>query len=306
MRKRFSQAVLATTLSALALTPVVAGVTILTADAAYAKKDKDRGGKKDRSERVRGKSGSSKGGGKPAVQTVAVESSVETKYGNSWKTRIEGGALSLHSNEYGAWNSARRSPVAIANMAAKVRDGKVSNGAGAMIGTLVVAYEDRNAAQDMVEMQMQMLVDGGVSVENAEAYLAGDLTGASIDQAVMDAFGGNPDIVVALDGGSYSCTDAVEGSGACGGVDLSGYNDQLADLDTMDNDADLQTYLGDYDLADAALDDAQGTVQPKNSTDEADAIAMLGDIEQLLGVEEDEIMLEAPEPVVEEEAAPEI
>jgi len=218
----------------------------------------------------------------------------ELAQGNSWKTRLDGG-LTTHPSELGPWNSARRSPVAIANMAEKYRMTGDASGAGGMIGALVVAYEDYASATT----GFQTALDEAIAAElideaTANRLIDGTLTEDAILTTVMEFEAETGALFVEDEAtGTYSCDDS--GGGDCalvGAEDLDALNADAAALSLIESDAASD----DYSEPALSIEEANAMVQPQKSTDPAVQEAMLADVLGLLGLEEADLSLyEVPE-----------
>jgi len=215
---------------------------------------------------------------------------VETARGKSWKTRLDG-ELTTHPSELGAWNSARRSPVAIANMAEKYRMTGDASGAGGMIGALVVAYEDYGNAT----ASFQEALDGAIAAERideetANRLIDGSLSEESIAATLMEFETRTGELFVYDDAtDTYSCGDAGEGDcSLVSAEELDALNTDAATLSMIASDAALSDAIDAYAGADSSLEDANALVQPNRSTDPAVQEAMLEDVLDLLDLEKQE------------------
>lgn len=222
--------------------------------------------------------------------------------GKSWKTRLDSEMLQTHPSELGAWNSAKRNPNAIANLVEKYRETGEANGAGGMIAALVVAYEDYNDAAAPAISILQAAVDGmELSKDDANAILSGGINSMTISDAVSSLNGDAPMVeveladgttqmqpayVVAYDGTAVSCSGTM-----CDLVDTSVLNAQAEALSSTitveETDADgnvisstdyrLEDYVAMLDDEMQAVADANATIVPNKSPDDAAVQEMMQD-----------------------------
>lgn len=242
-----------------------------------------------------------------AATATAPETTVAS--GKSWKSRLASGALRVHPSELGAWNSAKRSPVAIANMAEKYRETGKATGAGGQIGALVVAYEDYNLAINGdpeagtlgLSDSLQAAVDAGtITVEMAERILAGDLPTeeefAGEVAAISDSYELPEGVSLSYEAGSVGCSDG--GDGGCDAVmneaGFADLRDQIAAIEADAAALEDPEILAAIDArveAEAELKAAQAMVM--SATTPGLAAQMLADVEELL-----HISLQAPEQII--------
>jgi hypothetical protein len=216
------------------------------------------------------------------------------QYGNSWKSRVEGGMLETHPRELGMWNSARRSPQAIANMVAKYEETGEVNGAGGMIGFFVSSYSTYNEAKGSYFDALQAAVDNGdMTAEVAERLFSGDLTRDSFED---DLEGFEGDIVLG-DDGMVSCADGAD----CALGDIQRLQADADALATIESDPELQQLAEDFDAASESRMEADAIVQPNFTPDDpAVQEQMLADVKDLLDVDEYETpTFVDPEPEIE-------
>jgi hypothetical protein len=200
--------------------------------------------------------------------------------GNGWKARLDDGMLDTHPSELGMWNSARRSPQAIANMVAKYAETGDASGAGGAIGFLVYAHQQAADGSTAYYDALQAAIDDGdLTVETAERLLDGSLSQEAF-AAALDELGEDVD----FEGGVISCDeDAI-----CDEEELAALQadaDALAYL-ASEEAADLRTAQEGYDSALADVEAAEALVQPNKSTDEAVRDQMLADVKDLLDIED--------------------
>ena len=351
---------LITTLTAvaLAMTPVTAAVTLsLTPTAAEAKDGNGNNGNNGKSEERGNKGGNGNanrsanastgngngnrggnGNGKGLLralglvpqtdtqsQTSVASTAPSTGNSNSWKTRIDG-EITVHPSELGPWNSARRSPQAIANMVAKYEETGEVNGAGGMVGMFVSAYSGYNSAlagdplaeppipsfNDLIQMEIDegrldydavtaALASGEFPTEEGLLTRVDDLSGYDLPEGV----------VLSYVDGMVSCEDG--GSGGCGDVESEdAYADLRAEIESIEGDATLlsnealSARLEEIEGAESLLGDAQAMVVPHKTPELQED--MLRYIEDLLDVEVDTVdagdltpPVEPVEPIVEGE-----
>ncbi len=262
---------------------------------------------------------------KAAPQTASVTTETATtetataettkQKGGGWRSRMAAGQTRVPPQELGMWNSAKRSPQAIANMAEKYRETGKITGAGGAIGALVVAYEDMNAAvngEEGLTSAVQAALDAGeITMEQAEAILSGDLPTAEQLAEQAAALGESYElpegVTLTYEGGVVGCDDG--GSGGCDdvltGADYADVQAEIAEIEgaagVLDNEA-IADAMEAVEAADTQLADAQALVQPNKTPELAED--MLADVEELLGISlEEPNEVTAPEPAPTEEAA---
>lgn len=317
MYKVLRSTVAAASLAALALSATAVTATFMTADYAYAKggngngngngggngggngKGNGGGGKSSKSGKSDTKSSSRSGkSGGGLLKLFNKDKSTKTRTtrtrvtrepskapksnGNSWKTRLDDGMLSTPSYELGAWNSAKRSPRAIANMVEKYRETGKANGAGGMIGQLVAAYEDYNGANEDLETALQDAVNNGtLDQATAQSILDGSLSSESIENALVaaDLLG---DEMVTLDGSTVSCDDS--GAGDCAAIsdELDALQADVDALDVASTDPAISDALDGVAGVEDTLATAQSTIVPKKTPELYET--MKADIEDLLDI----------------------
>jgi hypothetical protein len=204
--------------------------------------------------------------------------------GNSWKTRLDDGVLDTHPRELGMWNSAKRSPQAVANMVAKYETTGDATGAGGMIGALVSAYDTYNEDKsDYFDALQASVTAGDLSADTATRIFDGTLTQDSFD---LDLENFEGDIVLG-DDGSITCADGAD----CSDADLARLQedaDALAYLSSEDG-ADVAQAAEDFEQASEDRAIADASVQPNFSTDDPEIQEqMLTDVKDLLDIEETE------------------
>ncbi|MGI1661587.1 hypothetical protein ACRDNQ_05035 [Palleronia sp. KMU-117] len=220
------------------------------------------------------------------------------RYGNSWKSRLDDGRLDTHPRELGMWNSARRSPQAIANMVAKYDASREVTGAGGAIGFLVWSHQQMaEPTTAYFDGLQQAVTDERITVGAAERLLDGSLTEDSFQDAV-DALGEDVEVV----DGVVTCAEGA----VCDPEVLAALQedaDALAFLASEDG-ADLAGARDAYAEADADRLAAEALVQPKFTPGDPDLQAqMLADVKDLLDIE----AIETPEfvpPVPDEPEVP--
>lgn len=203
------------------------------------------------------------------------------RYGNSWKSRLDDGMLDTHPRELGMWNSARRSPQAIANMVAKYDATREVTGAGGAIGFLVWSHEQLEAPTTAYfDALQQAVTDEQIAVGAAERLLDGSLTDDSFQDA-LDALGGDVEVV----DGVVTCAEGA----TCDPDVLAALQedaDALAFLASDDGMA-LAEARDALDAADADRLAAEALVQPNFTPGDPDLQAqMLADVKDLLDIED--------------------
>lgn len=213
--------------------------------------------------------------------------------GQSWKTRLDGD-LTTPSDELGYWNSARRNPRAVANMAAKVREGTISGGAGFAIGSLVVAYEDYNDTVETFQIELDDAIAAALIDEaTANRLISGDLRQDAINTTII-SLEDQSGAVIAFDDatGNYSCDDSAGGDCSLLEADaLENLASDTAIVDALKNDPDYAELADAIDAFGEAGEDlavANDTVQPMKSVDPLVQETMLGEVLDLLDLEAEE------------------
>jgi hypothetical protein len=200
--------------------------------------------------------------------------------GNGWKARLDDGVLDTHPSELGMWNSARRSPQAIANMVAKYAETGDASGAGGAIGYLVHSHQQAaEGSTAWYDALQAAITDGDLTVEEAERLLDGTLSQDAFDEALAEL----GDTVI-FEEGVISCAEDAE----CDPEQLAALQadaDTLAFLDSEEA-ADLRDAQEGYDAALADVAAAEALVQPNKSTDEEVREQMLADVKDLLDIED--------------------
>jgi hypothetical protein len=197
--------------------------------------------------------------------------------------------LDTHPRELGMWNSARRSPQAIANMLAKYEETGEVNGAGGAIGFLVWSHQQMEEPTTDYFNALQLAVtDEQIAIGAAERLLDGSLTEESF-QDTLDALGDDVDFV----DGVVTCAE-----------DATCDPDVLARLQ---EDADALAFIASdegkalaeardaYDTADADRQAAEALVQPNFTPDDPNIQEqMLADVKDLLDIEDTDLPGFAP------------
>lgn len=201
--------------------------------------------------------------------------------GNGWKARLDDGVLDTHPSELGMWNSARRSPQAIANMVAKYAETGTVSGAGGAIGYLVWSHQQAaDSATGYYDALQGAITNGDLTVETAERLLDGSLTQESFDAALAEL---GEDVL--FEDGMISCAPGAT-------CDDDALKALQADADTLaflasDEAADLRMAQDGYEAAREDVEAAEALVQPNKSTGDEDVrTQMLADVKDLLDIEE--------------------
>lgn len=225
---------------------------------------------------------------RPAPRSAEDED--ERIYGNSWKTRLDDGSLETHPSELGPWNSAKRSPQAVANMVEKYERTGDMSGAGGMIGYLVSSYwalDGEDGARTTYFSTLQTAVDDGALSVAAATRL---FEGPPLTQEEFDALLESDDYAgIIVTDGIVSC----DAGATCEDDDIALLQ---AELDALDFLARNDGAEGDYYDALEAAAEADATVVP-NRSPEDDEIrqTMLEDVKDLLDIDGTDYDFEEPE-----------
>ena len=316
MRKVLASSLTALLLTGVAVAPLATGFTILTADAAYAKSDKAKGGGSDKAAKGKsgekgggkGKSSASRGKGKDPVSSFFNRLTGRDKSASGAGKTKTVGSTGMHPSELGNMNGALNANINA--VLAHVRNGN-TNGPVGVVAALAVANSGAEGAAEALatpEAGEYAAVNAAVAAneeyETIEDYLAAKEAGGEdfvVDEdienalanvgtsALNDAVDANADYASATD--YFMAKIEAEEAG----------EDFVIDEDIEAASAALGTYDGEVasDLADAeaaleAKADAEADILStwnKNTGDVEKEEALIGALNERLEGYEDDIAM---------------